>query len=157
MSDSQNPSTDLGLEYSVANAVATTGESIRLELTEMLNNTPNFFAHELEPFEPGCTDEKLAEFLLAFSKICTQIAQLELELKIQQGKAEISKLVNLAVSEVGMDDMEFTIIADENDDDDEYVSERATDLMNMPINEWAYLGGYILELKEEISRTICSD
>ena len=155
---SKNTPKDTGLEYSIANAIATKGESVRLQLTDMLNNTPHFFATQFQPFESGCTDEKLAEFLMFFFKVCIHIAQLEVELEIQKGKAEISKLVKLAASEVGMSDMEFAITTDENDDDDddEYVFERVKDLMNMPIDDWAHFEGYAIELREEISRASCS-
>lgn len=150
--------TDSDLASSIAKTIAFDGEGIRLQITDMLNNMPQFLANEVEPFESDCTDEKLAEYLLTFSnQVCTHIAQLELQLEIQKGKDKIIKLANSVLSELGLTDVEFTITADENDDDDdEYLSERVKDLMNMPIDEWAYFGGYVLELKEEVSRACFS-
>ncbi len=158
MSNSQNPSTDLGLEYSVAKAIAIGGESIRRQVTEMLNNLPQYLAIELGPFELGCTDEKLADFLLSFSRqVCTHMAQLEFELEAQKGKAEHIKRTKLALSEMGRADVKFTVIAIDTDFDGKYLMERVKDLMTVPICHWHNFGDYIAELTEDISRTICSD
>ncbi len=157
MSATKSTPNNLGLEYSVAKAIAIDGESIRRQVTEMLNNLPQYLANELEPFELGCSDEKLADFLLSFSKqVCTHMAQLEFELEAQKGKAEHFKRTTLALSEMGRADLKFTVIAIDTDFDGKYLMERVKDLMTVPISDWHHFGGYIAELTEDISRTICS-
>lgn len=151
MSNSQNPSADLGLEYSVANAVASNLESLCLELKAKLRKVPEFIPMEhLSDSKPACTFEVVRELLMAVYDACQYIAHLEVQHKFVNCTAEITKCVRSALIEAGMTDMEFIVTAQKNND--EYFSKRVNELRNMSIDEWADFGRYMNELEEQISQ-----
>ena len=151
MSNSQNPPTDLGLEYNIANAFASNFESICLELKDKLRKVPEFIPVELlSSFETACTVDVLRELVMAVNDACKYIAHLELQHEFSNCTAEITKCVRSALIEAGMTDMEFTVTAKKNND--AYFSKRINDLRNMSIDEWADFGRYMSELEEKISQ-----
>ena len=144
---------DIGLASSIGPTITSDDESIRRKLIHLLRGVPPSAMDELEPLLLECIELPLEEFILTIlTQVSALTAKLELQLEIQTAKADIAKYVKSELREAELSDTEFaiTVNADGEDEDEEYLVERAAELMNCPNEEWGAIGEYILELKEQI-------
>lgn len=150
MNATETTSNNLGLEYSVANAIAIKRDNACRQFMAKLRKVHGFVPIELLSEKVTWTAENSNLLYRALVEVCKYIIQLELQLEFLTCTAEISKNIKSALLEAGMTDMEFAITAHKNSD--RYHSERIDELMTLPIEEWAAFNDYMSELEEKISQ-----